>query len=81
MDENALKIILELKDENTLMKRGIKDAIVMLVKRKKHTIVEYDEELGELKMLLGVVYDIVADLNGEERPNRSTPKEITIVLE
>ena len=41
MDENALKIILELKADNTLSKRTIKDAIVMLAGRKKHLVLAY----------------------------------------
>lgn len=41
MDSEALKIILSLQEENTLLKRAIDDAAVMLSRREKHLVLEY----------------------------------------
>jgi hypothetical protein len=41
MDAEALKIILELQEENTLLHRAIDDATVMLARGKKHTTLKY----------------------------------------
>jgi len=79
MDAESLKIILELKKENEFLKRGIDDAVLMLVKKEKHLIISYD--IGHLSSLFGCIYDILADIKGEERTKRVFEEVRTILLD
>ncbi len=60
MDAETLKEILKLKEENILLKRGIKDAVLMLHKQERYPIISYNiEELSclfsEIKSILLLV--------------------------
>ena len=61
MDAESLKIILELKKENILLKRAITDATVALVKRKMHLVMSFD--LEETNGLFAAISDILEELN------------------
>lgn len=63
MDAEALKEVLKLKEENILLKRGIKDAALMLHKQERHPIMSYDIE--ELSCLFLEIKSILLLINKE----------------
>jgi hypothetical protein len=68
METAALKIILELKEQNTLMKRGISEALVMLIKRHHHPFLNYEDK--NITGLLNEIGRLVEDLNKSNRPEQ-----------
>lgn len=63
MDAESLREILKLKEENTLLKRGIKDAVLVLHKQERHPIMSYDIE--ELSCLFLEIKSILLLINKE----------------
>lgn len=68
MDVTSLKVILELKEQNTLMKRGISEALMMLAKRHHHPILNYEDR--NITGLLNDIGRLVDDLNKSNRPEQ-----------
>jgi hypothetical protein len=68
MDAEALKIILKLHEENVLLKRAIVDAILMLNKRKKHLVVQYEIERQYVSCLFIEIERILFDFNNRQQP-------------
>ena len=70
MDAESLKIILDLKEDNVLLQRGIKDAIIMLARKKGHTCIEYDDKTGIVSALLRLIYDLYPSVERDENEKR-----------
>jgi hypothetical protein len=64
MDAEALKIILNLKEENTLLKRAIVDAAVVLKKRKEHPVMEYD--IQDVSFLFAEIRNILSSIEDKQ---------------
>ncbi|HEX2920905.1 MAG TPA: hypothetical protein VHO50_07065 [Bacteroidales bacterium] len=71
MDAEALKIILELKQENVLMARAIGDVIMMLKNRKEHFTLEYGDEY--INLLVEEVIKVLSEL-----PDKPKTDPITV---
>ena len=67
---NVTKTILDLKEENTLMKRAINDAIATLCRREKYTVLEYG--LKETSWLFKEIYSILDDFEKIQQPTNQT---------
>jgi hypothetical protein len=85
MDAEALKIILDLKEENTLLKRAMLDAIIALRSRKEHPMPEYG--ISDVSFLFSEIKDILSDyeintpLQDSNRENiKSEPISVKIAL-
>lgn len=70
MNPESLKIMLALRAENTLLRRAISDATVMLSKRRKHFVLSYDDE--QIHWLLAEIDRILYDL---EKAKQNPPCE------
>ena len=60
MNAEALKIILDLQKENTLLKRAIIDAIVMLNKKEEYYVIQYGND--EADYLITEVVNVLSSL-------------------
>ena len=67
MDSEALKIILDLKEENIILERAIIDAIIMLSNRKEHFTLRVDNQ--DVRLLMTEVYKILSDFNKIQQPS------------
>jgi hypothetical protein len=68
MDSEALKIILTLKEENTLLKRAIINAFLMLNRRKSHFTLAFGDQ--DVRCLMKEVYDILSDFEKIQQPTQ-----------
>jgi hypothetical protein len=59
MDHEALKIILSLKEENTLLKRAIVDAAIVLHNHSERFIPKYG--ISEVSFLFSEIKDILSE--------------------
>jgi hypothetical protein len=60
MDAEALKIILELKEENVILRNVITNATIMLKRRSEHLVIKQDD--GVAHCLLLEIRRILEDL-------------------
>jgi len=65
MDSETLKIILKLNKENTLLKRAVVDAYLMLHNRTMHTCIKYG--MYETDCLFSGIKDILSVLNNKQQ--------------
>ena len=73
MDSEALKIILNLKEQNIIYRRAILDAALMLSKREEYCVIQYDYEFANCLNL--EVSDILRTLN--KSPNNTKGSDQT----
>jgi hypothetical protein len=73
MDSEALKIILQLKEENTLLHRAIVDAAIMLDLKKKHFILRYDDP--DISFLFLEIGNILKSFEEVKQPSDKCNKE------
>ena len=73
MDAESLREILKLKEENTLLKRGILEVCIMIHKRKIYTLPETDIE--EVKTLYIFAKDIINQVEKEKAQNELDKNE------
>ena len=66
LDPESLKIILALQEENTLLKRGIGDIFMMLVRKKGFSVIKYNNHV--LHLLFKEVYKLYPVKNEEKQP-------------
>ena len=64
MDSETLKIILDLKEENALLKRAMLDAAVMLHSRRVHTVAKYGVE--EASILFAVIRSTLSSFENKQ---------------
>jgi hypothetical protein len=67
MDAEALKTILDLKEENVLLKRAIINAAIMLLKRKSHFTLTYSNQ--DIRFLMKEIYSILSDFEKIQQPS------------
>ena len=69
MDAETLKIILQLKEENVLLRRAIGDIGIMLSKKEKYLVLQYglDEKIGT-ETLFKDLYEIIPLLKERKKP-------------
>jgi hypothetical protein len=65
MDAEALQIILKLKEENVLLRKGITNAALMLATRKKHLVISSGTD--EVGWMMRGVYHLLDEINGEQK--------------
>jgi len=60
MESEALKIILNLKKENVLLKRAMKDFWLMICERKAYRVLQYND--NDANMLYKEIYNLLSSL-------------------
>jgi|GEM_PF-6935208 len=66
MDAEALKIILDLKEENVLLKRQVTTASIILSKRER--LFSLESGIEEISLLFREIYDILEDFEKIQQP-------------
>lgn len=69
MDTGALKIILKLQEENTLLNRAAIEAAIMLKTRKQHLVLEYG--LPGVSFLFSEIKDILSVFQEKKQPTNN----------
>lgn len=70
MESKELKTILNMQEENTLLHRAINDATVMLKRREKHLVLEYDIDC--ISWLFHEIGGVLEELHETQKPSQKS---------
>lgn len=70
MKTESLSVILEMQMENTLLKRGIEEMSIMLLKKEIQRIPVFD--IAELKILYRAVESTLKQIENKQQPSNET---------